>query len=380
MLIAKERKGSNMKSNPVVRFRNLSIPLSERKTILKEIDKLMESGELILGDSVLSFEKEFADFCQRKFTVGVSNGTAALYLALRAHGIGAGDEVITTPMSWVATSNAILALGAHPVFCDIGEDFNIRADQMKRLLSPKTKAIVPVHYFGRISSMPEIMDFANENSLVVVEDAAQSAGASYKSLKSGSFGDSAAFSLNPMKPLAALGEAGAIVTDNEEIYEKLLSLRYLGTINRETCIDPSLNYKIDSLQALILSIRLKDLPAKIQERNFIASFYSRNLPKEIITPQPPDDGISTFFDYTIRVANRDKLEEFMLRKGIEVRVKHRLLIPDHPGYVKFANANIPNARKIVSEMLSLPIYAGMSESDQTKVIEIIHEFTEKSNS
>jgi len=334
----------------------------------------MRVGQFILGEDVERFEREFASQCRRDYCVGVSNGTAALYLALRAFGVGPGDEVITSAMSWVATGNAITALGATPVFVDVRDDYNIDPDCVEKAFSTRTRAIVPVHFYGRISRMAQICEVAVKNSVPVIEDAAQAFGAYAGDQPAGSFGDAAAFSLNPMKPLAALGEAGAVVTGRQDIAEKISSLRYLGTVDRETCVDPSLNFKIDTLQAVVLLHRMKRVAQSVAHRNHIARMYSAGLRELVTVPEVATDGTNTFFDYTIFTEDRDQLEAHLLSRGIEVKVKHRLLLTEQPGYGQVASDSVPNAKRLVKGILSLPIHENMNDSQVELVVDEIRRF------
>ena len=361
-------------TNMVVRFRDLSIGEIERRELLSRIDSLMRVGQFILGEDVERFEREFARRCNQDFCVGVSNGTAALYLALRAYGVGPGDEVITSAMSWVATGNAITALGATPIFVDVRDDYNIDPSAIESAFTSKTRAIVPVHFYGRIASMARICEFAVKKSVPVIEDAAQAFGAYVGDQPAGSFGDAAAFSLNPMKPLAALGEAGAVVTRRYDIAEKIGSLRYLGTVDRETCVDPSLNFKIDTLQAVILLERMKRVEQAIAHRNRIAERYSAELRDLVTVPEAPSDGLSAYFDYTIFTEDRDALEAHLLSRGIEVKVKHRLLLTEQPGYGQALTDKTPNAQRLVKGILSLPIHEAINESQIELVVREIRRF------
>ncbi len=359
---------------PLVRFRDLSIPDDERVQLLDAIDQLMRRGTFILGSDVEAFEAEFARQCGRSECIGVSNGTGGLYLALRALGVGPGDEVITSAMSWVATSNAIIALGATPVFADVADDYNLDPAAAEALINERTKAMLPVHYYGRMARMDDFMAIGGRHSLAVVEDASQAFGADLNGRPAGSFGDAAAFSLNPMKPLAALGEAGAVVLDDPQLAEHIRSLRYLGTINRETCVDPSLNFKIDTIQAVILMSRMKRAEQVVAYRNHIARIYCEGLDGVVTVPQAPVDGTSAFFDYTILCEDRDRLEADLVEQGIEVKVRHRLLLTQQPGYRYERATEVPNAVRLVGGILSLPIHEAMTEGQAQMVIEAVRRF------
>ncbi len=363
-----------MATYDTVRFRDLAVPQPERRELLEILDAAMQRGQFILGDEVEEFEREFAQACSRSHCVGVSNGTGALYLALRALGIGKRDEVITSPMSWVATGNAVLALGARPVFADVRDDFNLDPAAAGSAITRRTKAILPVHFYGRIADMSAFMALGASSTIPVVEDAAQAFGATLDGRPAGSFGDMAAFSLNPMKPLAALGEAGAVVTDRGYFAERIASLRYLGTVDRETCVDPSLNFKIDTLQAVILRHRMKRVPKVVARRNKIADAYSQALRDVVLVPESPKNGASTYFDYTIVCDERDELERVLIEQGIEVKVKHRLLLTQQPGYKHIDSGHLPNAERLVKGILSLPIHEALTEPQIDRVVTAIRRF------
>jgi dTDP-4-amino-4,6-dideoxygalactose transaminase len=268
----------------------------------------------------------------------------------------------------------VIALGATPVFADVADDFNIDPTSVERAITTQTKVILPVHYYGRMARMHELMRIASIHGLKVVEDASQAFGADLGGRPAGAFGDAAAFSLNPMKPLAALGEAGAVVMDDHEMAEQIRSMRYLGTINRETCVDPSLNFKIDTIQAVILLSRMKRAEQVVAYRNRIARMYCEGLEGVVSVPDPPTDGTSAYFDYTIVCDDRDRLEEFLLSEGIEVKVRHRLLLTQQPGYLDTADADVPNALRLVSGILSLPIHEAMTDDQVNVVVAAIRRF------
>lgn len=357
-----------------VRFRDLSVDTDERVDMHAVLESIMQRGELIMGRAVEDFEATFARATARQHCVGVSNGTAALYLSLRALGVGPGDEVVTSPMSWVATGNAVLALGGTLVFADVSDDFNMQPELVEACLSERTKVVLPVHFYGRMARMDQIIEVARRHAIPVLEDAAQAFGASLHGRPAGSYGDAAAFSLNPMKPLAALGEAGAIVTNDLAISEKIRSLRYLGTQDRETCVDPSLNFKIDTLQAAFLSHRMKRVSHIIESRNRIAEAYSERLRDVVTVPPPVLDGVSAYFDYTIVCQDRDRLEQALLAEGIEVKVRHRLLLTQQPGYPKTAGPPVPNAERLAAGILSLPIHEKLTADDVTIVVDAVRRF------
>ena len=254
-------------------FMDLRISNTFEKEILSNtFQRLMNHGQYIMGKEVDNFEKKFATYCHRKYCIGVSSGTDAIFIALRSLGIGPGDEVITTSLSWIATANAISMTGANPVFCDIDNDLNINIESLKKMISEKTKAILPVHYTGRACNIDAISEISTKYRIPVVYDAAQSFGSTYNQKPIGMYGDLSCFSMNPMKTLGALGEAGCIFTDDKELYEYIKVLRYNGTINKDLCVTKGLNGRLDSLQAAFLVDRLALLNDKIDKIKFLKKY------------------------------------------------------------------------------------------------------------
>lgn len=365
-----------------VKFKDLRVlDARHRQRLLHAIEDVLKHGQLLLGPEVDLFEKKIADYCGVEYCVGLASGTDALLLALQSLNIGKGDEIITTPLSWISTLHAIHFVGATPVFVDIGEDFNISVALIEDKISSKTKAILPVHFKGRICKMEAINKIAKKYSLYVIEDAAQSFGSSYLGKKAGSFGDIGVFSMNPMKVLAACGEAGAIVTNNKEIYDKIMHLRYLGTVDREICTMHSLNAKIDTIQAAILMENINHLDEIIQDRIKIAKFYNDNLSDIVTCPEindSPQNRIA-LFDYAILAQDRDRLKSFLEDNGIEAKIKHAILMPDQPAYSHLSKSDLPVARRIVSQILSLPFYEKLDQVDFAYVAKKIRAFYETKN-
>lgn len=358
-------------------FRDLSVANTTLKTeLLQAVDKVLTHGQLLLGPEVELFEDKVAKYCGTKYCVGVSSGTYALYLALRSLDIGDGDEVITTPLSWIATLNAIHMCGSNPLFVDIGEDLNINADLIEEAITSRTKALVPVHFTGRLCDMHKMFNIAKKYNLLVIEDAAQAFGAHINGAFAGSFGHVSAFSFNPMKVLPGYGEAGAVVTNSKEIYEKSLALRYLGTVNKEVCYYPSLNAKIDALQAAMILVSMRYLEPNIAQRRKIARYYSDALKGMVRCPsmsQGPDRR-SVFFDYAIITERRDALRVFLERCGIEIKIKHPILMPDHPAYKHVDRPELPVAERLVSQILNLLIHEKLTLQDVKYVVESVKAF------
>ncbi|MDM8536546.1 DegT/DnrJ/EryC1/StrS family aminotransferase [Desulfobacterales bacterium HSG17] len=358
-----------------VRYLNLSvIDAALKSELLDAIDRVLSHGQVILGPEIAQFENKIADFCHRKYAIGVSSGTDALYMALRSLNIGSGDEVITTSMSWVATLNAIVLTGATPVFVDIREDLNMDTGLIPEMITKKTKAIVPVHYTGQMCDMNKLMDIAGKHNLYVVEDAAQAFGAKQAHRTAGSFGDISCFSMNSMKVFHSYGEAGAVLTDRLDIKDKLEALRYNGTVNRENCHYPSLNFRMQTLQAACLLIELKRVGQIIQKRCRIAKKYDQALSGCVKCPVQNPGFSNVFYTYVIQVEQRDELRAYLDKSGIETKIHHPLLLPEHQAYKDKFNPRLPVSEKIVKRMLSIPNHEKLTSLEQDWVIESILNF------
>ncbi len=362
-----------------VRFRNLAIEDPDRKReLLDVVGRVLDHGQFLMGGEVEAFEEKIAQYCSRNYCVGVSSGTDALYLSVRTLNLQPDDEIITTPLSWIATLNAIYLGGGKPVFVDIGQDLNINTCLIEAAITSYTKAILPVHYTGRICNMDEILRLSQKYNLKIIEDSAQAFGAHYDGKYAGSFGDMAAFSMNPMKVLSGFGEAGAVVTNSKSSFEQLKALRYLGTINKEVCIYPSLNAKIDTLQAALLICNLKYVEESINARVKIASLYTEYLSELVICPRinSKNNRESVFFDYTILSDSRDELGLFLEKNGVETKIKHPIVMYQQPAYKEIFQSDCPVAELVVNKILCLPIHEKMKNDDVMYVINKIKQFYE----
>lgn len=258
--------------------------------VMEVIEEALSKGDLILCDQLRQFEENIASFVGAKYGVGVNSGTDALFLSLKAGGVGQGDEVITVAHTFVATISAIVYCGAKPILVDIGEDMNMDVEQVEQVITPRTKAIIPVHLNGRMCDMARLMEIANERDLIVIEDAAQALGAKFEDKKAGSFGLTGCFSFYPAKMLGAAGDGGIAVTNDEEIAEKIRLLRDHG-YQRSTgdILYYGYNSRLDNLQAAILEIKLRYLPKWIKRRRELASLYHQGLCdlQKVKLPPPP---------------------------------------------------------------------------------------------
>lgn len=347
---------------------------TETDHILGILEKVLNHGKLVMGPEIELFESKVAAFCSRQHAVSVGSGTDSLYLALRALRIGSGDEVITTSLSWIATANAIALTGATPVFADINEDLNINPDSVKSLVTSKTKAILAVNYTGKICDMDSLTDIAKNNNLFLIEDGSQSFGAKYKGNYCGSFGIISGISHNPMKVFAALGEAGTVLCNDAEINERLISLRYNGTVNRETCMEPSLNGRMDTLHAAVLIDRLDRLNEVIYKRRANAAFYKQNITAPVRLPFEQSHEQDVFYTFTIQTSKRDELRAYLEEKGIETKIQHQLLMPQQPAYRDNTKGKFTNAEKIVKEVLCIPIHEKLTQEQLVYVASTINTF------
>ena len=346
---------------------------NEIQVILGAVEKVLRHGKLVMGPELVEFEEKLAKFCSRKYAVGVGSGTDALFLGIKALGIGRGDQVITTSLSWVATCNAIKLTGATPVFADIKDDLNIDVDSVASLITSQTKAILFVNFTGRLCNIDALLELAARHGLYLIEDGSQSFGASLGNQKSGSFGIISAISHNPMKVFASIGEAGSILCDDEEIYEKLQVLRYNGTVNRETCIVPSLNGRMDTIQAAVLLERLKTFNEVISSRRHNASIYLEQLVDFVKLPVVQTVDSHVYYTFTLMSSERDKLKSFLESKGIETKIQHPLLMPQQPAY-RDSIGEWKNAKIYSSQILSIPVHEKLARNQIDYVIEMIQLF------
>jgi len=355
------------------------------KKIEREVEakvrETLASGAYILGPALVNFEKSFAEYNEVKYAFGVASGTDALLLALRAADIKPGDEVITTAFTFFATAEVIAILGAKPVFADIKLDsYNIDPEDIARKITPRTKAIMPVHLFGLPCDMDPILKLAKEHNLVVIEDCAQAVGSQYKGKKAGSFGDFGCFSFFPTKNLGCCGDGGAIITNREEMAEKIRMLRVHGSKKKYYHEFLGYNSRLDTIQAAILEVKLKHLDEWIESRRSIANFYNSSLRDIVI--QVPEEQIDTFHvyhQYTLRVENRDKLVEHLKMKGIGTAIYYPLPLHLQPAlkHLGYKPQTLPNTERACEEVISLPIFPELERREMEEVVNAIREFYAK---
>jgi dTDP-4-amino-4,6-dideoxygalactose transaminase len=346
----------------------------EYRALLGRFMRVLDHGRLVNGPEVRVFEQAFAARCKRSYGIGVGSGMDALVLALRALHIGKGDEVIVPALSFIATANAVRMVGAEPIFCDIADDLNIDVNQIEDHISPRTKVIMPVHWAGRICDMSAIINIADRRGQYVVADASQSFGALVNGYPQGAWGDMACFSMNPMKTLAALGEAGMIVTNDKEIYERLDPLRYQGVWNKEYCHELSGNHRLDTIQAAMLLVRLDRVDDVLRKRREIAAFYDTHLAGVVeVPPQAPYEKLA-YYTYTIQCGHRSKLKAYLQACGVETKIQHPVLMPNQPLYKSTAKGCWINAEKLMKRVLCIPCHEKMTDAQVWHVVNSIKDF------
>lgn len=330
------------------------------------IQSVLDDGWFILGKNVSAFENEFAAYCGTDFAVGVGNGTDALQLALMACGVGPGDEVVTTPLSATFTALAISATGAIPAFVDIDPDtYNMDPRELEQAISPRTKAVMPVHLYGQPADMDPILAAARKYNLFVIEDAAQAHGAVYKGHRVGTLGDVGCFSFYPSKNLGAFGDGGMVVTDNPEVAEKLRMLRNGG---QKTRYDHQLlgrNSRLDELQAAILRVKLTYLEKWNERRRHIAALYTALLGDSDV--EPPIEmpyARHIYHLYVIRCQDRDALQEHLAERGVGTAVHYPIPIHLQRAYrwLNLGRGSFPIAERCADQVLSLPIYPELTDA------------------
>ncbi|MCX7870298.1 MAG: DegT/DnrJ/EryC1/StrS family aminotransferase [bacterium] len=351
--------------------------------ILEEIRKVLESGIFIMGKNVEQLEQELANYFNVKYAITVNSGTDALLISLKALGIREGDEVITTPFTFFATAEVISNLKAVPVFVDIDDNFNIDVNLIEKSITDKTKAIIPVHLFGLPVNMEKIMEIAKKYNLYVIEDVAQAFGAKYKGRLVGTFGDFGAFSCFPTKNLGAYGDAGFILTNDQELYKKSKMLKVHGSIKKYYHEEFGYNSRMDEIQAAILKVKLKYIEKFNNHRIKAANLYNTILSKNpyITTPKASDEFYHVYHQYTIKVndnspIDRDTLKKELELNGIETNIYYPYPLHKLPVYLNKDNYKVYHslvrAEELCNKVLSLPMYHYISLDDVEYVANTIN--------
>lgn len=368
----------------------MSLPLLDLKSqynkikqdVVDAVNRVLESGQYIMGPEVKAFEKEVAEYCGVKHAIGVGNGTDALLIALDARGIGSGDEVITTPFTFFATGEAISQLGATPVFVDIEPDtYNIDVEQIRKKINKKTKAILPVHIFGQPANMAEMMALAEEYDLFVLEDAAQAMGAEYQGKKIGSWGHAATFSFFPTKNLGGYGDGGMIVTNDDELAEKARILRVHGSFPKKY-YHRTLGYnsRLDEIQAAMLRVKLRHLDTWNDQRREKAAIYHERLKElPIKTPIEAPSRKHIYHLYIVEAEEREELMQYLKEHGVATGVYYPLPLHLQEVYQELAyqEGSIPHAEFAAKRTFALPLFPELTEAQIDQVVNLIWQFYER---
>jgi dTDP-4-amino-4,6-dideoxygalactose transaminase len=348
-----------------------------RNEIVEALDRISTSGQYILNQDVTQFEKDFAKYCGTEYAIAVGNGGDALYLTLLTLGLKPGDEVIVPANSFVASAWAVARAGGKNVFVDVRADYNLDPKLVEKAITPRTRAIMPVHLTGRPAPMDEINALAQARGLFVLEDAAQAVGAKYKGKRVGSLGHAAGFSLHPLKNLHVMGDGGVISTNDAKLRDQLLLWRNHGLKNRDECVFWGHNSRLDSFQAAVAGMKLRKLDQWNGRFREIGLRYNRELKGLVGVPEDQAHEESVFHRYIITTPRRDDLQAYLLSKGIETKVNYP--IPLHLQVAAQADGPykrgmFPVAEKLASEILSLPVYAELEESKVDLVIQEVKNF------
>ncbi|MGE0884209.1 MAG: DegT/DnrJ/EryC1/StrS family aminotransferase [Blastocatellales bacterium] len=352
-----------------------------RDEVMEAVTRVFETQQFIMGAGVADFERDAAEYCQSKHAIGCASGSDALLLALMALGVGTGDEVITTSYTFFATASSITRLGARPIFVDIAyDDFNLNVELLERAITPRTRAIMPVHLFGQCARMDVIADVAAKHNLPIVEDAAQAIGSDFKGIRAGNMGVIGCFSFFPSKNLGGAGDGGLMTTNDDELAAKLSILRVHGMEPKYYHQVVGINSRLDALQAAVLRVKLKYLDQWTAGRQANAARYDELFREagfeEIVTPKVHGDSRHIFNQYTIRCQRRDELKAHLLASGVGVEVYYP--VPLHQqqcfAFLDYKTGDLPVTEEAAKECLSLPIYPEMTTAQQDYVVESIARF------
>ena len=346
------------------------------KKINSKVLKVLSSGNYILGENVRFFEKQINDYLGSKYSVSCNSGTDALILSLRALGIEKNDEVITTPFTYFASSEAISLVGAKPVFADINpHTFNINHKNIKKMINRKTKAILSVNIFGQTCKLDEINTLAKEYNIAHIEDCAQSFGATHNNKQSGTYGEFGCFSFFPTKNLGCFGDGGLITVKNKKAYNLLLKLRTHGGTKRNQHDVIGYNSRLDELQAAILTAKLPYINKFIENRRSIAKMYFKLINNDkVVLPFVNKNSKHTFNQFTLRVKNRNKFEKHLKQNKIPYGVYYSKPIYKYKAYEIYKYNSLPMVEKISKECISIPIYPELKLNDINKICDVINEY------
>lgn len=340
----------------------------------KAIDRVLESGWFIFGEELEGFEKEFSKYIGSKYGVGVNSGSDALFLAVKALGIGEGDEVITVSHTFISTVDAVVRNGARPVFVDIDPDtYCIDVTKIETAITDKTRAILPVHLYGHPADMGSIMEIAKKHKLCVIEDVCQAHGAEYKGKKAGSIGTVGCFSFYPAKNLGAYGDGGIVVTNDEKLAERLKMSRNYGQPKKYYHDFVGVNSRLDEIQAAILRVKLNHLDEWNGRRRRIAKLYHKFFEdSDIVVPVEKEYAHHAYHLYVIRHKDRDNLQQYLLQNGIQTQIHYPIPVHKQKAYSDSgSDAQLPVTEKVCNEILSLPMHPWLSKDEIEEICRLI---------
>ena len=337
------------------------------------ISKIMDNCHFIGGEEVTTFENSFAEYNNSNYCIGCANGTDAIEIALQALELKAGDEVLVPSITWISTAGAVRNMGGTPVFVDVDSNCLIDLKAAKLKITDQTKAIIPVHLFGLPVNMKELMQLASDNNLFVIEDCAQAHGAEFDNQKVGTFGDFGTFSFYPGKNLGAYGDAGAIITNDDQLNEQCRLIRNHGQKKKHDHIRKGRNSRLDTLQAAVLSVKLKHLNKWTDRRIQIAQLYNKLLQEIPVRTTPVLDRRKHVYHlYVIQVEKRDELMNYLEQKGIQTAIHYPNVLPHTPTFNE--NGGYPNAQKATENCLTIPLYPEITDDEVKKVADTIIQF------
>ena len=349
--------------------------LSIKDEIDQAIAGVLESAQFVLGEEVATFERDFASYVRASHAIAVNSGTSALHLALLAAGIGPGDEVVTVPFTFVATTAAIGMAGARATYCDIDpRSFTMDPAKLAAAIGPKTKAVMPVHLYGQAADMDPILEIARARGLVVIEDACQAHGAEYKGRRVGTLGDLGCFSFYPGKNLGAYGEGGAVVTDRDDFAEKVRLLRDWGSPEKYKHVLRGYNYRMEGMQGAILRVKLAHLDDWNRARRNRAERYAAVLPEGVGLPQVmPWATAHVFHVYAVRTARRAELITRLRERGVQTGIHYPIPVHLQPAYAdpEFGEGSFPHSETAAREVLSLPMFPELTDEQIGQVAEAL---------
>lgn len=350
---------------------------SERKKLIKIFDQTLSSGNLVLTKELDEFERSICNFTKAKYCLGLNSGTDALMMALMACGIGKGDEVITSAISFIATAGAIVHVGAKPIFVDVGDDLNIDPEKMQKKINKKTKAIIPVHWTGRICNMTKIIKIAKKYKLTIIEDAAQAMGSYYKGKHAGSFSKVAAYSTHPLKNLNGIGDGGFLTTNDKKIYEKIKKYRNHGLVGRDNAEIFGINSRLDVINARILNFRLKKLKLIIKRRQKNINLYKKFIKNNnIFFIKDKEYEINSHVMFVALCENRDQLKRYLEKKNIQTLVYYGKPLHKHKASRSLITQDLKNSENLCEKVLAFPHHQYLKKEEIKYICKCIDNFYE----